>query len=101
MSLWYVSFFTGLVAILGMYYSLQLSNLRIKLIAVITFSLLLLGETIDIIADIALNTLLLFFAEMLEMFITVGFFSLVYYTYLHTLKGEDKKRRIRRKKKSK
>ena len=94
MSLWYVSFFTGIVAIIAMYYSMQLRGLRLRIVSVLTFSLLLMGETMDLLADIVLNSFLLFFAEMLEMFITVGFFTITYYIYLQ--KEGVKKRRKRK-----
>ena len=90
MSLWFISFFTGIVCIIAMYYSMENKDFRIRVPAIIAFSLLLMGETLDLLADIALNTALLFFAEMLEMFITVGFFTLIYYTHL---KRNEKKKR--------
>jgi hypothetical protein len=95
MSLWYVSFFTGIVSIIAMYYSMRLKEFRLKTPSLIAFSLLLMGETIDLLADIALSTALLFFAEMLEMFITVGFFSLIY--YIHIKKEDNNKKRKKKK----
>lgn len=98
--MWYVSFFTGIVAIISLYYAMQLKNIMLKVTSIIAFSLLLMGETIDLLANIALNNILLFFVEMLEMFITVGFFSLIYYTYLQLSEKEKvkKKRKKGRKK---
>ena len=93
---WIISFFTGIVSILALYYSMNLDDLRLKVPAMIAFSLLLMSETIDLLADIAFSTILVLFAEMLEMFITVGFFTLIYYSYLKT---RDDKKRGRRKKK--
>ena len=96
MSLWIISFFTGLVIILAMYYTMEIKDLKIKVPAIIAFSLLLMGETLDLLADIALNTILILFSELLEMFITVGFFSLIYYSHL---KRNGKKRKKKRRKK--
>lgn len=97
MSLWYVSFFTGIVSIIALYYSLQLDNERLRITAVIAFSLLLMGETFDLLANIALDTILLFFTELLEMFVSVGFCSLVY--YINILKLESLKRKKKSNKK--
>lgn len=97
MNLWFVSFFTGIVSIIALYYSIQMKSLRLRITAVIAFSLLLMGETLDLLAEVPLNTILLLFAEMLEMFITVGFFSLVYYSHLK-LNRENKRKNKRRKK---
>ena len=96
MSLEIISLFTAIVAIISLYFCMQLGDYRLRIPATIAFSLLLMGETMDLIADVEINTLLLLFAEMLEMFITVGFFSLIYYI---TLKKNDKKGKKRRKKK--
>ena len=99
MNLWIISFFTGLVAIGALYYAFLLKKSRIQIPALIAFSLLLLGESMDLFANIALNNFLLFFAEILEMFITVGFFSLVY--YLNIQRREYKKKKKKRKKRKK
>lgn len=90
MNPWFISFFTGIVSIIALYYSMQLKNLKIQIPAIIAFSLLLMGETIDLLAGIAFDSLLLFFAEILEMFITVGFFSLIYYINLQRKKNNSK-----------
>jgi len=88
--MWLISFITEIICIISLYYSMQLKNLRLKIPAIIAFSLLLMGETIDLLADIALNTLLAIFTELLELFVTIGFFTLIYYTYINRIK---KKRR--------
>ncbi|MBN1923248.1 MAG: hypothetical protein JW791_00630 [Nanoarchaeota archaeon] len=92
MVFWIISFFTGLVAIMSLYYVMDFKDLRLKVPAMIAFSLLLMGETMDLLADIAFDTILILFAEMLEMFITVGFFSLIYYTHLKKVEKKNKRR---------
>lgn len=95
MVLWLVSFFTGIIVIVSLYFALQLANPKLRYTAVIALLLLLVGETFDILAELVLNDLLLFFSETLELFVGLGFLVMTYYIY------ERKKEVIKRRKRKK
>lgn len=95
--IWLISLFSALIASLGIYYSLQFRNIQFKTASVIAFTLLLMNETLDLMNLSEQKTIIMVFAEMLEMFITVGFFSLLYYIKLQNYEGKKKIKKRSRK----
>ena len=92
MVFWIISLFTAIICVYAVYLSMNLKSRDLKVVSSLAFSLLLVGETLDLLAGQVNSSLLAFFAELLEMFITVGFFSLLYYTKIRT----EKKKRVKR-----
>ena len=81
MVLWIMSFFTGLIVIISLYFALQLANFKLRIASIIVLLLLLIGETFDVLAELVLNQLMLLFAETMELFVVLGFFVISYYIY--------------------
>ncbi|VVB75254.1 Uncharacterised protein [Candidatus Tiddalikarchaeum anstoanum] len=90
---WIFSFVTALITVYAIYTSMRLKNARLRIVALIAFSLLLIGETFDILAGNGSSTILAVFVEVLEMFITIGFFALLYYLKLLTERKKARKRK--------
>ncbi|MDD2678488.1 MAG: hypothetical protein PHT91_03550 [Candidatus Nanoarchaeia archaeon] len=81
MVLWVLSFITGLIIISSMYFALQLSNFKLRAVSAIVLLLLLVGETFDMIAELVLDEFILLIPEAVELFVVLGFFSMLYYIY--------------------
>lgn len=81
MSLWILSFFTGIIVIISLYFALQLANAKLRISSIIVLILLLVGETFDVLAELVLNQFILIFAETIELFVSVGFFVMLYYIF--------------------
>ena len=96
MGIWILSFFTGILVIVTLYFALKLPNPKVKFGAVIALILILIGETFDLLAEIVLDQLLVLFAETVEFFAVLGFFVMIYYI---CAKSEEIKKKSKRKKK--
>ena len=95
MMLWFLSFFTGIIVIISLYFSLQLANMKLRVSSVIVLLLLLIGETFDVLAELVLSQLMLMFAETMELFVVLGFFVMSYYIYQKKERVSKKRRRQR------
>jgi membrane-associated HD superfamily phosphohydrolase len=95
MSLWVLSFFTGLLVIISLYFALQFANPKIRIGSVIVLLLILVGETFDVLAELVLNQLILLFAETMELFVVLGFFVMSFYVYKKKEKLSKKRRRLK------
>jgi putative effector of murein hydrolase LrgA (UPF0299 family) len=93
MSLWILSFFTGLIIIISLYFAINLANFKLRIGSVIALLLLLVGETFDVLAELVLDQLLLYFAETMELFVVLGFFVMTYYIYEKKEKLSKKRRK--------
>ncbi|MDD4353940.1 MAG: hypothetical protein PHN56_05800 [Candidatus Nanoarchaeia archaeon] len=93
MSLWILSFFTGLIIIISLYFAINLANFKLRVGSVIALLLLLVGETFDVLAELVLDQLLLYFAETMELFVVLGFFVMTYYIYEKKEKLSKKRRK--------
>jgi hypothetical protein len=93
MVLWVLSFFTGIIVIISLYFALQLANIKLRVSSVIVLLLLLVGETFDVLAELVLNELMLLFAETMELFVVLGFFVISYYVYEKKEKLSKKRRK--------
>ena len=93
MSLWILSFFTGLIIIVSLYFGLQIANPKLRIASVIVLLLLLVGETFDVLAELVLNQLALLFAETIELFVILGFFVISYYIYQKKEKLSKKRKK--------
>jgi hypothetical protein len=92
MALWILSFFTGIIIIISLYFALQLANIKLRVSSVIVLLLLMVGETFDVLAELVLNQLLLLVSETIELFAVLGFFTIAYYIY-------EKKEKLAKKRK--
>jgi membrane-associated HD superfamily phosphohydrolase len=95
MGLWVLSFFTGLIVIISLYFSLHFANPKIRIGSVIVLLLILVGETFDVLAELVLNQLILLFAETMELFVAVGFFVMSFYIYQKKEKLSKKRRKLK------
>ena len=97
MILWTLSFFTGILIIISLYFTLNIANPKLRISSVIVLLLLLIGETFDVLAELVLNQFMLLIAETMELFVVLGFFVMTYYIY-QKKERISKKRRKRKKK---
>lgn len=98
MVLWIFSLFTSVIIVIALYYLIQFKNNNIRIAGIIAFSLMLVGEIIDLMSGNQNGTLITVFIELLEMFVTTGFFTLIYYLKLQI---DEKKKSLKRKKRYK
>ncbi len=87
----FVSLLSSIIISLGMYYGFKIKYRLVRIPVIITYGLLLTGELLDIVADYNTN-IRLFFIEILEIFIILGFFATTFYSW-------DKLKKIKFKKK--
>ncbi|MFA5303506.1 MAG: hypothetical protein WC393_03135 [Candidatus Nanoarchaeia archaeon] len=95
MALWILSFFTGLLVIICLYFALHIANMKLRISSVIVLLLLLIGETFDVLAELVLNQFMLLIAETMEFFVVLGFFVMSYYIYQKKEKLSKKRRKKR------
>lgn len=93
MMLWILSFFTGIIVIISLYFALHLANMKLRISSVIVLLLLLVGETFDVLAELVLNQFMLLIAETIELFVVLGFFVMSYYVYQKKEKLSKKRRK--------
>ena len=101
MIFWPINFVTGIISILGLNFSLNINNNKRKIILSSIFILLVIGESYDLLGNIALNKIIEFLPDVLELITCVGFYILVYYSYLNqeAFIKNKKRRKLKRKKK--
>ena len=75
-----ISIISSIVIMFGMYYGFRIKYRLVRIPVIITYSLLLTGEMLDIMVDYN-SSVRLFFIELLELFVILGFFATTYYSW--------------------